>query len=182
MRRQREYTISQPWNYYYSLTISISLMFCSWAINRHSCLYMKVSKKDKALFDARIFLPYSSLIRSDFGKSSRALRFPSYHSEFLFFFSLFSPSRRTTMWIIMNTGGAFNDRSIHTMNASFVFSFIIIWQCETTVLFRFSPSLCNSSLVESCRIWETLHRLRREAARYREIVRGSPKIRANIQF
>lgn len=35
----------------------------------------------------------------------------------------------------MNTGGAFNDRSIHTMNAcGFVFSFIIIWQCETTVL------------------------------------------------
>jgi len=56
LKRQRENTISQPWNYYYSLTISISLMFC-WAINRHSCLYMKVSKKDKAL------LRYFSLTR-----------------------------------------------------------------------------------------------------------------------
>lgn len=139
-------------------------MFCSWAINRHSCLYMKVSKKDKALFDARIFLSYSSLIRSDFGKSSRALRFPSYITpNFLLFFSpLVEP-----LCGLMNTGGAFNDRSIHTMNASFCLFLYYYLAVRNNRALSLSSSLRNSSLVESCWIWETLHRPRREAARYR---------------
>jgi len=136
-------------------------MFCSWAINRHSCLYMKISKKDKALFDARIFLSYSSLIRSDFGKSSRALRFsPSYYSEFFPFF----PLRRTTMWINEHRR-CFNDRSIHTMNASCLFLYYYLAVRNNRAPF----SLRNLNLVKSCRIWETFIDFD-EATRNREIV------------
>ncbi|KAL6259167.1 hypothetical protein P5V15_009088 [Pogonomyrmex californicus] len=91
---------------------------------------MKVSKKDKALFDTWIFLSYYSfLIRSDVGKNSRALRSSlKYYSAFFFFSFVVEP-----LCGLMNTGGAFNDRSIHTMKRNLSFLFIVIWQCETTV-------------------------------------------------
>ena len=133
-------------------------MFCSWAINCHSCLYMKISKKDKALFDARIFLSYSSLIRSDFGKSS-SLLFPSFYSEFFRFFFL---PRRTTMWINEHRR-CFNDRSIHTINASCLFLYYYL-------AVRNNP-LCYAIWVLSSLVGYEKHYIDLgEATRNREIV------------
>lgn len=55
----------------------------------------------------------------------------------------------------MNTGGAFNDRSIHTMNAGlflFFFPLFIIWQCETTMHLYRVLLLASLRVIESCRV------------------------------
>lgn len=77
-------------------------------------------QKDKALFNARIFFLHLRLLYFALVLREK-LAFAS------FSLSLFSfLSRRTTMWIIMNTGGAFNDRSIHTINTGCLFFFFFI--------------------------------------------------------
>lgn len=93
-------TISQPWNYYYSLTISISLMFCSWAINRHSFVHENIQKRQSTVRRSDIL----SLIRLSFartlGKAPACMpRFASLLAINPKNFPFFSPPCRTTMWI-----------------------------------------------------------------------------------
>lgn len=95
-------------------------MFCSWAINHHSCLCTwKYPKRQSTVRRSDIPLSFTSHFHSGFEKNfrSRALLSLSLIISSITRLYLLSFSRRTTMWIIMNTGGAFNDRSIHTMNA-----------------------------------------------------------------
>lgn len=97
-------------------------MFCSWAINRHPCLCTWKYPKRQSIVrrsDSSLSRLFASHFHSGLGKKfpSRALPSLLLLAPITRLYLLFFFPRRTTMWIIMNTGGALNDRSIHTMNA-----------------------------------------------------------------
>lgn len=121
---------------------------------------------------ARIFLSYSSLIRSsDFGNSSRALRFsPSYHPRN--FPSFFPPSPcRTTMWINEHRR-CFQTIGRSTQWTQVVFSFIIYLAVRNNRVLSLTPFASrNSSLVG----YEK--RYLGETARDREILRAKNSVR-----
>jgi len=85
-----------------------------------------------------LFVSHSLGLREKFPRASLL----SYYSEFFPFF----PLRRTTMWINEHRR-CFNDRSIHTMNASCLFLYYLAVRNN-----RAPFSLRNLNLVKSCRI------------------------------
>lgn len=115
VKRQREYDIATVKLLLFSYNIYLfNVLFLSYKLS-FVFVHESIQKRQSTVRRLDISLLFA---RTSGEALARALCFsPSYYTEFfLFFFTLVEP-----LCGLMNTGGAFNDRSIHTMNASCLF-------------------------------------------------------------
>lgn len=148
--RQREYDIATVKLLLFSYNIYLfNVLFLSY---KPSFVFVHESIQ-KRQSTARIFLSYSSLIRS--GKApTRFASLLASTPNFPF------PPLVEPLCGLMNTGGAFK-RSVDPHNErKLSFPLLLFGSAKQPCSFA-SSSLRYLSLVESCQIWETLHRPQR---------------------